>query len=35
VAQLFKINIYATKSGKEPFNDWFDSLDGSVRGKVE
>ncbi|MBY0383768.1 type II toxin-antitoxin system RelE/ParE family toxin [bacterium] len=29
-----KIIIYGTASGKEPLNDWLDSLDGSVRGKV-
>lgn len=31
----FEIIIYATATGKEPFNDWLDSLDGSVRGKVK
>ena len=30
----FEIIIYE-KAGKEPFNDWLDSLDGSVIGKVE
>jgi putative addiction module killer protein len=30
-----KIYFYATKLGKEPFYDWLNSLDGSVRGKVE
>lgn len=29
-----KINIYETAAGKTPFNEWLDSLDGSVRGKV-
>lgn len=35
VSHPIKIHIYATTSGKEPFNDWLDSLDGSVRGRVE
>jgi putative addiction module killer protein len=35
VSQPIKINFYATTSGKEPFYDWLNSLDGSVRGKVE
>lgn len=35
VSRLIAINIYATTSGKEPFSDWLDSLDGSVRGMVE
>lgn len=29
-----QIIIYATTSGREPFNDWLNSLDGSVRSKV-
>lgn len=32
---LFEVIIYETVSGKEPFNEWLDSLDGSVRGKIE
>ncbi len=35
VSRLITINIYATTSGKEPFSDWLDSLDGSVRGTVK
>lgn len=35
MSQPIRIHIYATTSGKEPFNDWLDSLDGSIRGKVE
>lgn len=35
VSQPIRIHIYATTSGKEPFNEWLDSLDNSVRGKVE
>ena len=34
-SQSIKIHIYATILGDEPFNDWLDSLDGSVRGRVE
>lgn len=32
VSQSIKINIYATTSGKEPFSEWLDLLDRSVRG---
>jgi hypothetical protein len=35
VKATFELLIYATPSGRESFNDWLDSLDGSVRGKVE
>jgi putative addiction module killer protein len=35
VKGTIKVYIYATVSGKEPLNDWLESLDGSVRGKVE
>jgi putative addiction module killer protein len=31
----FEIIIYETAQGKEPFNDWLNSLDGSVLGKVQ
>ncbi len=31
----FEIVIYKTVNRKEPFNDWLDSLDKSVRGRVE
>ena len=34
MSQPIKIHIYATTLGNEPFNDWLDSLDGSVRGRV-
>lgn len=30
----FEIVIYETPAGQGPFNEWLDSLDGSVRGKV-
>lgn len=30
----FEIIIYETMNGKDPFNDWLDSLDNSVRGFV-
>lgn len=30
----FEIGIYKTANGKEPINDWLDSIDGSLRGKV-
>ncbi len=31
----FELIFYETITGKEPFNEWLNSLDGSVRGKVE
>ena len=34
VKSAYEILIYETESGNEPFNDWLDSLDNSVRGKV-
>lgn len=30
----FELLIYETPAGREPFNEWLDSLDKSVRGKV-
>lgn len=30
----YEIFIYETASGNEPFNDWLDSIDNSVKGKV-
>lgn len=35
VQTSFELLIYATASGKEPFNDWLDSLDRSLRVRVE
>lgn len=29
-----EILVYETSGGREPFNDWLDSLDRSVRGRV-
>lgn len=34
VKSAYEILIYETASGNEPFNDWLDSLDNSVKGKV-
>ncbi len=34
VKSAYEILIYETASGREPFNDWLDSLDNSVKGKV-
>jgi len=34
VKSAYEIRIYETASGNEPFNDWLDSLDNSVKGKV-
>ncbi len=34
VKSAYQILIYATPTGTEPFNDWLDSLDNSVKGKV-
>lgn len=34
VKLAFEIIIYETISGSEPINDWIDSLDNSVKGKV-
>lgn len=31
----FEIVIYETSNHKEPFNEWLDTLDMSVRGRVE
>jgi putative addiction module killer protein len=31
----FELVIYETSRGRQPFSEWLDSLDGSVRGKVE
>ena len=30
----FHTIIYQSQSGREPFNDWLDSIDRSVKGKV-
>jgi len=34
VKSAYEILIYETASGNEPFNDWLDSIDNSVKGKV-
>jgi putative addiction module killer protein len=34
VKSAYEILIYETASGDEPFNDWLDSIDNSVKGKV-
>lgn len=34
VKSAYEILIYETASGNEPFNEWLDSLDNSVKGKV-
>lgn len=34
VKSAYEILIYETASGNEPFNEWLDSLDNSVNGKV-
>lgn len=31
----FQIIVYQTENGKEPFNVWLNTLDGSVLGKVQ
>ena len=35
MSRQIQIIIYETASAREPFNEWLDSLDGSVRGRVE
>jgi putative component of toxin-antitoxin plasmid stabilization module len=30
----FEVLIYETSNRREPFNDWLDSLDNSVRGFI-
>ncbi|MBX2987622.1 MAG: type II toxin-antitoxin system RelE/ParE family toxin [Bdellovibrionaceae bacterium] len=32
--EFYRLLVYVTPSGREPFGDWLDALDGSVRGKV-
>ena len=34
VKSAYEILIYETASGNEPFSDWLNSLDNSVKGKV-
>ena len=32
---IFEIIVYETSNGKEPFNDWLDSLDRSILARVQ